>query len=205
MLFIEISLILIKTVSMIPSYRVFGANRVSPRHPSLLIAYRVQKRQVNAVPLAPASKERLQKDSTMRRGLLRLAARLAVSVLTGLALSSIAAPTGSPIAYTTLNFGTSGTFLTGIPWQQHRRKLRDSGHDRNRGAPLQYFDWYLDAVSRGAANGANFLGAIVSSPYGPGFGSQFGILRAVGSYETQASSPYDFGYLYDGAGGRTEI
>jgi hypothetical protein len=99
---------------MIPSYRVFGANRVSPRHPSLLIAYRVQKRQVNAVPLAPAAKERLQKDSKMRRGSLRLAARLAVSVLTGLALSSIAAPTGSPIAYTTLNFGTSGTFLTGI-------------------------------------------------------------------------------------------
>jgi hypothetical protein len=99
---------------MIPSYRVFGANRVSPRHPSLLIAYRVQKRQVNTVPLAPASKERLQKDSKMRRGSLRLAARLAVSVLTGLALSSIAAPTGSPIAYTTLNFGTSGTFLTGI-------------------------------------------------------------------------------------------
>jgi hypothetical protein len=51
------------------------------------------------------------------------------------------------------------------------------------------------------ANGANFLGAIVSSPYGPGFGSQFGILRAVGSYETQSSSPYDFGYLYDGAAG----
>jgi hypothetical protein len=175
------------------------------RRPSLLIAVRVQKRRVKAVPLTQASKERLKKDSAVRRGSLRLVTCLAVSVLTVLARSSIAVPAGSPLAYTTLNFGTSGTFLTGIPWQQHRRKLRDSGHDRNRGAPLQYFDWYLDAVSRGAANGANFLGAIVSSPYGPGFGSQFGILRAVGSYETQASSPYDFGYLYDGAGGRTEI
>jgi hypothetical protein len=114
MFLIEISLILIKTVSMIPSYRVFGANRASPRNPSLLIAYRVQKRQFNAVPLALASKEWLLKDSAMRRGSLRLAAHLAISVLTGLALSSIAAPTGSPIAYTTLNFGTSVTFLTGV-------------------------------------------------------------------------------------------
>jgi subtilase-type serine protease len=51
------------------------------------------------------------------------------------------------------------------------------------------------------ANGANFPGAIGSSPYGPGFGSQFGILRAVGSYQTQSSSPYDLSYLYDGAAG----
>jgi hypothetical protein len=52
------------------------------------------------------------------------------------------------------------------PWQQHRRKLRDSGHDRNRGLS-QYFDSYLDAISGGAANGAHFLEAIVPSPYGP--------------------------------------
>lgn len=48
-------------------------------------------------------------------------------------------------------------------------------------------------------NGSNYPGAIVSSPYGPGFGSQGGILRAVGSYQTTESSPYDLGYLYDGA------
>src|ERR1700676_3024838 len=113
---------------MIPLYRVFGANRDSPLHQSLLIAHRVQKRQVNAVPLALASKERLQKDSTMRRGSLRLAGRLAVSALTGLALASIAALTRSPIAYTTLNFGTSGTFLTGIRGNNIVGKLRDSGH-----------------------------------------------------------------------------
>jgi hypothetical protein len=201
MFFIEISLILIKTVSMIPSYRVFGANRVSSRHPSLLIAYRVQKRQVKAVPLAPASKEQLQKDSTMRRGSLRLAARLAISVLTGLALSSIAAPTGSPIAYTTLNFGTSGTFLTGIRGNNIVGNYVIPGTTETGGL--------LDDISTGiwapfpeaTANGANFPGAIVSSPYDPGFGSHFGILRAVGSYETQSSSRYDFGYLDDGAAG----
>src|SRR5882724_6309997 len=98
---------------MVSSHRLLGANRAS-RRPSLLIAVRVQKRRVKAVPLAPASKDRLKKDSTMRRGSLRLAAWLAVSVLTVLALSSIAAPAGSPLAYTTLNFGTSGTLLTGI-------------------------------------------------------------------------------------------
>jgi hypothetical protein len=135
---------------MIPSYRVFGANRVSSRHPSLLIAYRVQKRQVNAVPLAPASKERLQKDSKMRRGSLRLAARLAVSVLTGLALSSIAAPTGSPIALLyDPEFRHQRNLSHWDPWQQHRRKLRDSGHHRKRGAPRRYSDWDLGAVSRG--------------------------------------------------------
>ena len=98
---------------MVPSYRVFDANRAS-RRPSLLIAVRVQKRRVKAVPLTPASKERLKKDSAMRRGLLGLVTCLAVSVLTVLTLSSIATPAGSPLAYTTLNFGTSGTFLTGI-------------------------------------------------------------------------------------------
>jgi hypothetical protein len=164
MLVIEISSIVITTVSMIPSYRVFGANRVS-RRPSLLIACRVQKRQPNAVPLAPASKERLQKDSTIRRDSLRLAACLAVSVLTGPALSlhrragRIAACIYDP------EFRHQRNLSHRDSWQQHHRKLGDSGHQ------------------------------------GLGFGSQFGILRAVGSYETQSSSPYDFGYLYDGAAG----
>ena len=135
-------------VSMISSYRVFGANRVS-RRPSLLIAYRVQKRQVKAVPLAPASKERLQKASTTRRGSLRLAACLVVSVLTGPALSlhrraaRIAACIYDP------EFRHQRNLSHRDPWQQRHRKLRDSGHHRNRGAPLQYFDWYLDAVCRG--------------------------------------------------------
>ena len=97
---------------MVPSYRVFGANRAS-RRPSPHIAVGVQKRRSKAVPLTPESKEGLKKGA-VRRGSLRLAVCFAVSVLTGLALSSIAAPTGSPLVYTTLNFGTDGTFLTGI-------------------------------------------------------------------------------------------
>ncbi len=48
-------------------------------------------------------------------------------------------------------------------------------------------------------NRANFPGAIGSSPYGPGFGNPGGILRVVGSYQTEASAPYDLSYIYDGA------
>jgi hypothetical protein len=69
---------------MVPSYLVLGSRR-----PSLLIADRVQKRQVKAVPLAPASKERLKKDSALLRCSLRLAAWLAVSVPTGLPLLAL--------------------------------------------------------------------------------------------------------------------
>ena len=37
-------------------------------------------------------------------------------------------------------------------------------------------------------NGANFPGAIGSSPYGPSFGSQYGILNAVGNYDTRLAT-----------------
>ena len=133
---------------MVRSHRLFGANRAS-RSPSLLIAIRVRKSRVKAVLLAPASKDRFKKDSAMRRGTLRLAAWLAVSVLTVLALFSIAAPAGSPLAYTTLNFGTSGTLLTGIRGNNIVGFYDIPGTSRNRGASLQYFNWELDAVSSG--------------------------------------------------------
>ncbi len=48
-------------------------------------------------------------------------------------------------------------------------------------------------------NGVNFPGATGSSPYGPSFGNPGGILRVVGSYQTEASAPYDLSYIYDGA------
>nr|WP_272211905.1 autotransporter outer membrane beta-barrel domain-containing protein [Marinicella sp. W31]MDC2877795.1 autotransporter domain-containing protein [Marinicella sp. W31] len=48
-------------------------------------------------------------------------------------------------------------------------------------------------------NGVNYPNAIGSSPYGPSFGNQGGVLRTVGSYITEASTPYDLSYLYDAA------
>src|SRR5580692_312148 len=185
---------------MVPSCLVSGTNRVS-RRPSLFIADRVQKRQVKAVTLAPASKERIKKDSALRRGSLRLAAWLAVSVLTGLPLSSIAAPAGSPLTYTTLNFGTSETLLTGIRGNNIVGFYKIPGTGDNGGLLYNISTGIWTPFPAATANGVNFPGAIDSSPYGPSFGSQFGILRAVGSYQTQSSSPYSLGYLYDGAAG----
>ena len=196
---IEICSVVIKTVSMIPSYRVFGANRVS-RCPSLLIAYRVQKRQVKSVPLAPASKERLPKDSTTRRGSLRLAACLVVSVLTWSALSlhrraaRIAACIYDP------EFRHQRNLSHRDPWQQRHRKLRDSGHHRNRGGSSTIFRLVsgrrLQRRQQTAPTSRERSFPRLMAPAVP-LNSAF--LRAVGSYETQSSSPYHFGYLYDGA------
>jgi len=179
---------------------VFGANRAS-RPPSLRIAGGVQKRRVKAVPLATESKERLKNDAVVRRGSLALAACLAILVPTGLPLSSIAAPAGSPLVYTTLNFGTSGTFLTGIRGNNIVGNYVIPGTTETGGLLYNISNGIWTPFPETTANGSNFPGAIGSSPYGPGFGSQFGILRAVGSYQTQSSSPYDLSYLYDGASG----
>lgn len=83
---------------MVPSHRVFGANRVSPRHPSPLIAYRVQKK---------AGQRRTSRPGIERTAPKRLddATRL-VSVSCppcgfgpdGAGALFIAAPPGSPIA-----------------------------------------------------------------------------------------------------------
>jgi hypothetical protein len=188
---------------MVPSYRAFGANRAS-RRPSQLIAVRVQKRRGKAVPLTPASKEPLKKDAAGRRGLLRLSTCLAVSALTVRALSTIAAPAGSPLAYTTLNFGTSGTFLTGIRGNNIVGNYVIPGTTETGGShniSTRIWTLFPEVQQTAPTSWKRSFPRLMA----PGFGSQFGILRAVGSYETQSSSPYDFGYLYDGAGGRTEI
>jgi subtilase-type serine protease len=179
---------------------LLGANR-APGRPTLFIALGFPERPAKARPLAPASKQCLNKDAVVRRALLRLAACLAISVLTVLPLSSIAAPAGSPLAYTTLNFGTSGTFLTGIRGNNIVGNYVIPGTTETGGLLYNISTGIWSPFPEPTANNANFPGAIGSSPYGPSFGSQFGILRAVGSYQTQSSSPYDLSYLYDGAEG----
>ncbi|NDV85358.1 autotransporter domain-containing protein [Aurantimonas aggregata] len=104
-----------------------------------------------------------------------------------------------PTSFQTLNFGTNGTFLTGI---------RDDNIVGNYTIPSSgqtgglYYNMTSKAWSpmpEATANGANFPGAIGSSPYGPHFGNPDGVLRVVGSYKTEASNPFDLSYLYDGA------
>jgi subtilase-type serine protease len=179
---------------------ILGANRTLECH-TLFVAVDFPERSAKGRPLASPSKEWPNKDAVLRRALLRLAACLAISVGTVLPLSSIAAPPGSPLAYTSLNFGTSGTFLTGIRGNNIVGNYVIPGTTETGGLLYNISTGIWSPFPELTANGANFPGAIGSSPYGPSFGSQFGILRAVGSYQTQSSSPYDLSYLYDGAEG----
>jgi subtilase-type serine protease len=124
---------------------------------------------------------------------------LTLSVLTILTGFSTAAPVGSPLDYVTLNYGGSGTFLTGIRGNNIVGNYVIAGTGETGGLLYNMSTATWAPFPEATANGANFPAAIGSSPYGPGFGSQFGILRTVGSYETQTSSPYDLSYLYDAA------
>ena len=118
--------------------------------------------------------------------------------VSGLAPAAQAVPLPpTPTTYQTLNFGTTGTFLTGI---------RGNTIVGNYTIPGQTGGLLYNTVTQtwspfplATANGANYPGAIGSSPYGPSFGNPDGVLRVVGSYKTLATSPYDTSYLYDGA------
>ena len=118
----------------------------------------------------------------------------------GLAACMAATPAQSQISYSTLDYGTNATFLTGIRGNNIVGNYVIPNGSGNTGGLLYNQSsgaWALFPVP--TANGASFPGAIASSPYGPSFGSQYGILTAVGSFKTDASSPYDLGYVYNGA------
>ncbi|MDR6950716.1 outer membrane autotransporter protein [Ancylobacter sp. 3268] len=105
----------------------------------------------------------------------------------------------TPTTYQTLNFGTSGTFLTGIRGANIVGNYTIPGAGETGGLYYNMATQTWSPMPQATANGANFPGAIGSSPYGPSFGNPGGILRVVGSYKTAASSPYDRSYLYDAA------
>ncbi|MEP9376046.1 autotransporter domain-containing protein [Aquabacter sp. CN5-332] len=105
----------------------------------------------------------------------------------------------APTPYTTLNFGTSGTFLTGIRGNTIVGNYVVPGTTATGGLLYNMSSGQWSPMPVATANGVNYPGAIGSSPYGPSFGNQGGVLRTVGSYMTAASSPYDLSYLYDGA------
>ncbi len=105
----------------------------------------------------------------------------------------------APTSYQTLNYGTSGTFLTGIRGNTIVGNYVVPGSGATGGLLYDMTSGVWSALPVATANGVNYPGAIGSSPYGPSFGSQTGVLRAVGSYITAASSPNDLSYLYDAA------
>ncbi|TCT05513.1 autotransporter outer membrane beta-barrel domain-containing protein [Aquabacter spiritensis] len=109
------------------------------------------------------------------------------------------AQAASATPYTTLNYGTTGTFLTGIRGNTIVGNYVVPGTTATGGLLYNTSTGQWSAMPVATANGVNYPGAIGSSPYGPSFGNQGGVLRTVGSYITAASSPYDLSYLYDAA------
>ncbi|WP_224406714.1 autotransporter outer membrane beta-barrel domain-containing protein [Afifella sp. IM 167] len=104
-----------------------------------------------------------------------------------------------PTPFQTLNFGSYGTFLTGIRGDNIVGNYLIPGAFATGGLYYNIATQTWSPMPEATANGANFPGAIGSSPYGPSFGNPGGVLRVVGSYQTAASAPYDLSYLYDGA------
>lgn len=101
--------------------------------------------------------------------------------------------------YELLQFEGSDTFFTGIHDNIITGNHVIAGTTFTGGLLYDTKTQSWSAFPTATSNGSNYPGADVSSPYGPGFGSQGGILRVVGSYQTTASAPYDLGYLYDAA------
>ncbi|MBZ9938333.1 autotransporter domain-containing protein [Mesorhizobium sp. BR1-1-16] len=124
---------------------------------------------------------------------------LAVGLGAGAFASSAKAEPLLDFTYVPLNYGANGTFLTGIRGDNIVGNYTIPGTDETGGLYYNIAAGTWAALPETTANGANFPGAIGSSPYGPSFGTPDGILRAVGSYQTEASSPYDLSYLYDAA------
>ena len=129
--------------------------------------------------------------TTMSRGLL-----LAGTWLAGIGLAGGLPASAQELDFVTLDYGTSGTFFTGIRGDTIVGNYVIPGGTGGLLYPTDTGIWTPFTVA--TANGSNFPDSYSSSPYGPSFGSMDGILRVVGVYKT-GSSPYDIGYLFDGA------
>jgi outer membrane autotransporter protein len=114
-------------------------------------------------------------------------------------MANAAAARPPETVYETLTYGTSSTFVTGIRGTTIVGNYVIPGTSETGGLLYDLTTETWSALPFATANGVNFPGAIGSSPYGPSFGTQTGVLRAVGSYQTTASDPYDLSYLYDAA------
>ena len=131
----------------------------------------------------------------------RTPARELMVLSLGLATLSSQARADSPLlfSYETLNYGASDTFLTGIRGDNVVGNYVIPGTTETGGIYYNLATKTWSPLPVATANGANFPGAIGSSPYGPNFGTPAGVMRVVGSYQTETSAPYDLSYLYDGA------
>lgn len=145
---------------------------------------------------ADGAAEQVVRAQLTRTGLARRA--MVGAGVIGFSSAALAAPP-TPTIYQTLNFGSNGTFLTGIRGDNIVGNYTIPGTSDTGGLIYNMTSQTWSAMPEATANGANYPGAIGSSPYGPSFGNPGGVLRVVGSYQTTASAPYDLSYLYDGA------
>ncbi|WP_156922227.1 autotransporter outer membrane beta-barrel domain-containing protein [Azorhizobium doebereinerae] len=123
-----------------------------------------------------------------------------VTITAGMAVTMLSfGAKAQTLSYQLLQYQGASTFFTGIHAGLLTGNYVIPGTTYTGGLLYNQTTGTWSAFPTATANGSNYPGAIVSSPYGPGFGSQYGILRAVGSYQTTATSPYDTGYLYDAA------
>lgn len=135
---------------------------------------------------------------TLRRALLAGTSLAGVVSFGTAGLQPAAAEPPLPdLDFITLDYGTSGTFLTGI------RGDTIVGNYTIGGGSTGGLMYRIDTgawvpFTESTANGSNYPDSYSSSPYGPSFGTMDGILRVVGVYKTGAS-PYNLGYLFDAA------
>ena len=120
------------------------------------------------------------------------------SIIAG-SISFISLQAAAQGVYTTLDYGTSGTFLTGIRGPNIVGNYIIPGTTSTGGLLYNTTTGIWTPFPTATGSGANFPNATGSSPYGPNFGNPNGVLRTVGSYITSASSPYNLSYLYDGS------
>jgi subtilase-type serine protease len=126
---------------------------------------------------------------------IRCQAALPALFLVGL----VSSPAAAQGVYATLDFGNDATFLTGIRGPNIVGNYVIPGTTSTGGLLYNTTTGVWTPFPVATASGANVPNATGSSPYGPNFGNPNGILRAVGSYITSASSPYNLSYLYDAA------
>ncbi|MBN9022711.1 MAG: autotransporter domain-containing protein [Rhizobiales bacterium] len=127
-----------------------------------------------------------------------LAGVLSIAGFGGGAARAEPLPPAPPLDFVTIDYGSNSTFFTGIRGDNLVGNYVIPGTADTGGLLYRSDTGAWVPFTEATANGVNYPDAYSSSPYGPTFGSPDGILRVVGVYKT-GSSPYNLGYLYDGA------
>jgi subtilase-type serine protease len=117
---------------------------------------------------------------------------------TAQAADELPQPATPILDYMTLDFEDNQTFLTGIRGDNIVGNFIIPNTSATGGLLYDSATGIWSPFPFATPDMTNYPGSTSSSPYGPSFGSYGGILRVVGSYKTDAS-PFDLGYLYDGA------